>query len=234
MATHRVTLQPGDHAVEVPTGALVSEAISAAELEVAQPCGGQGRCGRCAVLVEQGNVRRRSTIRLSADDLSSGWALACQSVIESDVTIQIPEQERIERRLVTEHTARGIELPFEYLPEQMQPLQAFQITLEPPTIDDSKDDLTRLRKALEALGHTDVEVPLPLLRSLGDTLRAADWAPHLLLETAPSNAGTARLLDLATDAIEPIGLALDIGHHNNDSFPRGLTQRKGSRLGGRI
>lgn len=153
MATHRVTLQPENKTIEVPTGTLVGEAIDSASLEISQPCGGQGRCGRCAVLIEQGNVRRRSTIRLSADDLSSGWALACQSVIEGDVTITIPEQERIERRLVTEHTARAIELPFEYSPDQMQSVQTLHLTLDPPTIDDNKDDLTRLRKALETAGY---------------------------------------------------------------------------------
>ena len=89
MATHRVTLLPEEKSIEAQTGALVSEAIEAAGFDISQPCGGQGRCGRCAVLVEEGSVRRRSTIRLSADDLSSGWALACQSVIEGDVTVTI-------------------------------------------------------------------------------------------------------------------------------------------------
>jgi uncharacterized 2Fe-2S/4Fe-4S cluster protein (DUF4445 family) len=218
LATHRVTLLPEDTSIEVPTGTLVAEAIGSAGLEVSQPCGGQGRCGRCAVLVEEGNVRRRSTIRLSADDLSSGWALACQSVIEGDVSITIPEQERIERRLVTEHTARAIELPFEYLPEQMQTIQVLQVQLDPPTIEDNKDDLTRLQKALQSLGYSRVDIPLVLLRKLGDVLRGSNWYPHLLLEIAADQDGLARLLDIRTEAIEPIGLALDIGTTTMTAF----------------
>jgi uncharacterized 2Fe-2S/4Fe-4S cluster protein (DUF4445 family) len=226
LAKHRVTLMPENKTIEIQTGALVAEAIDTAGFDVSQPCGGQGRCGRCAVLVEEGNVRRRSTIRLSADDLSSGWALACQSVIEGDVSITIPEQERIERRLVTEHTARAIELPFEYLPEQMQTVHTLFLQLDPPTIDDNKDDLTRLRKALHAAGYSQVDIPLTLLRKLGDILRGSDWSPHLLLETVSDPNRATRLLDISKDAIEPHGLALDIGTTTMTAFIVDLSSGK--------
>ncbi len=226
MATHRVTLLPNDLTIEVPTGTLVTEAISSADLEVAQPCGGQGRCGRCAILVDEGNVRRRSTIRLSADDLASGWALACQSVIESDVHITIPEQERIERRLVTEHTARAVELPFAYNPAEMQTVKALQITLDPPSIDDSKDDLTRLRKALEGQGYNQVDIPLRVLQHIGTVLRESDWSPHLLIETQPEKEGVARLIELSSEMIQPMGLALDIGTTTMTAFLVDLTNGK--------
>ena len=209
MASHRITLQPGDHTLEVPTGTLVSEAAQSASLEISQPCGGQGRCGRCAVHVE-GGIRRRSTIRLSADDLASGWALACQAVVEGEAIITIPEQERVERRLVTEQTARKIELPFEYDPLAVQPLLAFQVKLEPPTLEDYRDDLTRLKDALAVAGHSDVQVPISILRQLGQVLREGGWSPYVLLErSGPPE--TIRLLQVSAEPIEPMGLALDIG-----------------------
>ncbi|TFH35396.1 MAG: DUF4445 domain-containing protein [Anaerolineales bacterium] len=226
MALHRVTLLPADKTIEVPTGTLVAEAIGTAALEIGQPCGGQGRCGRCAVLIDEGNIRRRSTIRLSADDLSSGWALACQSVIEGDVRITIPEQERVERRLVTEQTARAIELPFEYLPEQMQTVQALHLTLDPPTIDDSLDDLTRLRKALQDSGYAQVDVPLSVLRKLGGVLRSSNWSPHILLERPLEDHGQTRLLEISAEAIEPLGLALDIGTTTMTAFLVDLSNGK--------
>jgi len=195
----------------VPTGTLVSDAARLAGLEIAQPCGGQGRCGRCAVHIEAGGVRRRSTIRLSADDLASGWALACQAVIEGDASITIPEQERIERRLVTEQTARKVEAPFVYDPAVMQSLQSIQLTLEPPTLDDYRDDLTRLQNGLASVGFAPVQVPLPVLRGLGSALRASDWSPHVLLDCERPEGGPARLMQVSASPIEPIGLALDIG-----------------------
>ena len=54
--------------VEVRTGTLLTEAASLAGIELMQPCGGQGRCGRCVVQVLGGNVRQRSTLRLSQED----------------------------------------------------------------------------------------------------------------------------------------------------------------------
>src|SRR5574342_459350 len=116
MATHTITLHPANKTVAVSTGALITEALREAGLDVVQPCGGQGRCGRCAVVVEAGNVRRRSTIRLSGADLEAGYALACQTVIEGDATLLVPEPEKIERRLVTDKTARKVAVPFPYDP----------------------------------------------------------------------------------------------------------------------
>jgi ferredoxin len=49
LAEHKVTLLPAEKTINVLTGTLISEAIQGANLEIGQPCGGQGRCGRCAV-----------------------------------------------------------------------------------------------------------------------------------------------------------------------------------------
>jgi uncharacterized 2Fe-2S/4Fe-4S cluster protein (DUF4445 family) len=207
MNAHTVKLLPAQVTAEVPTGALVAEAIQQAGLELRQPCGGQGRCGRCAVIVEQGAVRRRSTIRLSADDLQAGYALACQAVIEGDATVLIPEQERVQRRLVTDKSARGLELPFAYDPAD-QSVVPLLLELPPPSLQDSRDDLSRLRRGLADRGFDRVEVALPTLRSLGTVLREAEWTPWALLERRD---GAARLIELSAEPLRPIGLALDIG-----------------------
>lgn len=194
----------------MPTGTLISELIQSSGNEIAQPCGGQGRCGRCAVLVESGSVRRRSTIRLSSSDLDAGWALACQAVIEGDATITIPEQERIERRLVTEHTARKVEVPFEYDPDRLQSIHIVPIELNAPSLDDNLDDLGRVQKALGDRGYGPVQVPLHVLRKMGGTLRDADWSVHAVVERPPES-GAMRLIDIHPEPIVPYGLAIDIG-----------------------
>ena len=195
----------------MPTGTLISEAIHQASLDVSQPCGGQGRCGRCAVILEGTGARRRSTIRLTAEDMAAGYALACQTVIEGDVTITIPEQERIERRLATDKSARKIELPFPYDPATMQSVQAFQVKLSPPSLQDNMDDLSRLEKALIDKGFSPLTVPLPILRRLGTMLRDSEWSPWVVLESQAPSSGPARLIDLRPEPIQAIGLALDIG-----------------------
>ena len=87
MTTHSVTFetQTGQIEVQVPTGTLLIDAARAAGISIQQPCGGQGRCGRCTVKITDGSVRTRSSLRLTAEDLSAGMVLACQSIIERDV-----------------------------------------------------------------------------------------------------------------------------------------------------
>jgi uncharacterized 2Fe-2S/4Fe-4S cluster protein (DUF4445 family) len=211
LATHRVLILPANQTIEVPTGTLISEALREVNLEIAQPCGGQGRCGRCAVIVEGDGARRRSTIRLSSEDLETGYALACQTVIEGDLTVLIPEQERVARRLVTDKSAKKVELPFPYDPSTLQELQVFQLTLPEPTLEDFRDDVSRLETSLSSLGYTTVEIPLPVLRKLGAILRDANWSPWVLLERDAGEEHAARLMELSVDPITPIGLALDIG-----------------------
>ncbi|HEY70693.1 MAG TPA: DUF4445 domain-containing protein [Anaerolineae bacterium] len=212
MATHSVTFQPEDKTVDVPTGMLIAEAARQAGLEILQPCGGQGRCGRCAVIVEGAGVRRRSTIRLSSEDVEAGYALACQTVIEDDITVTIPEQERVERRIVTGRSVRKVELPFPYDPATMQPVRVSQLHLHPPSLDDNVDDLGRLKHGLSELGISDIELPLPLLRSLGDKLRQADWQPWIAFEMiGEEGSGRARLMEISAQAFDPLGLAIDIG-----------------------
>jgi uncharacterized 2Fe-2S/4Fe-4S cluster protein (DUF4445 family) len=212
MAKHRVELLPSQRCIEVPTGSLISEAIHMAGLELHQPCGGQGRCGRCAVFVGGEGVRRRSTIRLSSQDLASGLALACQTVIEGDITVTIPEQERIERRLVTDKSSREVEHPFSpYDPAIQQSIQAFQVELPPPSLDDHMDDLSRLLKVLTFHGYHDVHVPLSILWSLGRVLRESAWNPWVVLDAQATALPRARLIDVQSQEIHPYGLALDIG-----------------------
>ncbi|MEN6393283.1 MAG: 2Fe-2S iron-sulfur cluster binding domain-containing protein, partial [Anaerolineaceae bacterium] len=94
MAEYKVTIIGVDKPVVVPSGSLLVEAAKLAKIDILQPCGGQGRCGRCIVQVKSGNVRRRSELHLTPEDLEEGFVLACQTVVEGDVVLAIPPQEK--------------------------------------------------------------------------------------------------------------------------------------------
>jgi uncharacterized 2Fe-2S/4Fe-4S cluster protein (DUF4445 family) len=210
MALHHVTLSPSRRAVDVPTGTLLAEAAAQAGQELAQPCGGQGRCGRCAVQVEGSGFRRRSSLRLTSQDLADGYALACQTVVEGDLSVIIPPQEQLQRILVTDRVAAHAEVPLAYDPSTMQSLHLMKLALPEPSLDDNRDDQARLLAGLADAGHPSPTVPLPVLRRLGPALRQADWQPWVVLEQ-PEASGTSRLVDLAAAPQRPLGLALDIG-----------------------
>ncbi|HID86669.1 MAG TPA: DUF4445 domain-containing protein, partial [Anaerolineae bacterium] len=201
-------------------GELIADAARQAGIEINIPCGGQGRCGRCAVIVQEGEVRRRSTLRLSAEDLAEGFALACQTVIEGDAVVLVPPQERIERRLVTDRMTARIAVPFAYHPWWDQPIQKRFLTIEPPSLTDNTDDFARLQRALARQHEIKrVTVPLPVLRKLAGTLRQGDWQVTAVLEmdTWLAPEGPPRLVDVVPgDQTETSwGVAVDIGTTSN-------------------
>ena len=220
MAEHIVKFDIASEPVSVPTGALITEAAEKAGIEINQPCGGQGRCGRCAVLVTDGdaNIRRRSTLRLSADDVKAGYALACQSVIEGDVEITIPPQEKIERRLTTDRTVGKVTVPAGYDPQKGQTIRRVRVTLSPPSMDDQTDDWSRLQTALrKETGIMAFQASLGLIREIGAILRGEDWQVTATINTKNWDCPDcpAELLDLHSghlaDEIPLWGVSIDIG-----------------------
>ncbi len=218
MAEHTVRFDAASAPVSVPTGTLLAEAAHLAGIDIQQPCGGQGRCGRCAVQVVKGTVRRRSTLRLSADDVAAGYALACQTVVEGDVTIAVPPQEKIERRLTTDRTAVEIEIPADYDPQHVQTVRRVALTVTPPSIEDQRDDWSRIQTALRQ--HTrlaDVQISLMQLRRLGHMLRKGDWQITAILDAEAWDCPQCpvRLIDLKPGLVPddtPLwSIAIDIG-----------------------
>lgn len=162
----------------------IAEAARLAGIELNQPCGGQGRCGRCAVIVDETRsaVRRRSTMRLSAADVAAGYALACQTVVEGNAWVTVPPQQAIERRLTTHKIAARVEVPFDYDPRRHQPIQRYYLRLDPPDLADQTDDWSRVARELARFGVENPQVSLALLREMPLILRgqcegAADAQP---------------------------------------------------------
>ena len=187
MAEFEVRFDSHPEPIRVPAGTLLVEVARQAGIEIQQPCGGQGRCGRCAVKVESGQVRRRSVLRLSKADIDAGYALACQTVVEGDAEIVVPPPEAIQRRLTTDHTrpgsghSRGIRC--------FQACNRFErvaIRLTPPSMDDQTDDwgrsgCTALRQ--EPPVFERLNASLDQIRQLSPTLRSSDWRVALTFDT---------------------------------------------------
>ncbi len=214
-----VVFNPGGVEINVPVGALIQEAARKAGIEIGMPCGGQGRCGRCAVIVESGPVRRRSTLRLSAADVQAGYALACQTVVDGNVVVTVPPQEKLERRLTSDKSAAQITLPFPYDYARDQTVRTFYLRVDPPTYADNTDDFARLSRALAAQhGIQNVRATLGTLQRLSRDLRAADWDVTAVIEmgTWLSPKGSPRLIGVLPGYVGATwGLAIDIGTTSN-------------------
>ncbi|MBN1311695.1 MAG: DUF4445 domain-containing protein [Anaerolineae bacterium] len=218
MAEHTVTFDIADEPVVVPTGTMLAEAARLAGIDIMQPCGGQGRCGRCAVQVTSGSARSRSAQRLSPEAIEQGFVLACQTVVEGDLTVVVPPQEKVERRLTTDRVAAEIAVPVGYDPHSAQTIRRFSLMLSPPDMADQTDDWSRLETALRQEADIPrLRVSLPLLQRVGAILREGEWQVTAVLDTETWDCERClpRLVDLIPGRVPhtmPLwGAAIDIG-----------------------
>jgi uncharacterized 2Fe-2S/4Fe-4S cluster protein (DUF4445 family) len=90
MRHFRVSFEPDNTVVEIHSGATLLEAASKAGIILNTICGGKGTCGKCAVVLK--DTKRK--------------VLACQYLVESDLTVTIPETSRFDKQQILLH---GIE-----------------------------------------------------------------------------------------------------------------------------
>jgi uncharacterized 2Fe-2S/4Fe-4S cluster protein (DUF4445 family) len=222
MADHKIVfnLSEGNGepiTITASTGTLVSEAAAKASIEIGQPCGGQGRCGRCIVQVSTGNIRRRSSLRLTPEDISLGYALACQSVIEGEAEIFVPAQEKIERRLTTDRSVSEAGVPAGYDFSWSQPIRMIDLEMVPPSMDDQSDDWSRLQKAFKTqAGIENVTCSITFLQHIGFELRNSNWKIRAIVDVSDKEIGTpVKIICLTPGRTEenmPLwSLAIDIG-----------------------
>ena len=86
---HRILLRPMQVELTAPAGTPLRDLLF--EQGVEFPCGGQGRCRGCRVRVLEGTaeINEPQRERLSAKELESGWRLACQCSLLSDLVIEL-------------------------------------------------------------------------------------------------------------------------------------------------
>lgn len=77
MKTYQVTVLPSKTVLPAAEGENLLSLLQRAGLSPDAPCGGQGKCGKCTVFVD-------------------GFeALSCQTAITHDITVQLPQKEKI-------------------------------------------------------------------------------------------------------------------------------------------
>jgi uncharacterized 2Fe-2S/4Fe-4S cluster protein (DUF4445 family) len=215
-----VVFKPLGQVIEVECGTILSEAASQAGVKINLPCGGQGRCGRCKVLIEHGSVSQRPSDRLTPAEQKEGYVLACQAVTKGDVIVFVPEQEKIERKIAEEvRGAEKVALPVEYEWELAPSIYKAYVEIEPPSLQDNTTDFDRLRRGI-TLQHNvkNLTTNLPLLKRLAQELREADWKVTAVLEMDTwAEDAAPRLIDLlpGNQTDRSLGVAIDIGTTSN-------------------
>ncbi|HZQ06332.1 MAG TPA: ASKHA domain-containing protein [Anaerolineae bacterium] len=200
---HLVILQPSGRRGYVEHGMSLRAAARALGVEIESICAENATCGKCKVLVEEGEFPRYNITsclnHLSPVEVDEaayfaartkmldnrGWSvgqvrLSCQAHLLGDVLINVPEESRGNKQIVRKSVS---ERPVEIVPA----VRKYYIEMEPPSLSNPRGDWERMAAALVIAmqlvrrGETnlpaaeDLTIDYQVLRELANTLREAEW-----------------------------------------------------------
>jgi uncharacterized 2Fe-2S/4Fe-4S cluster protein (DUF4445 family) len=166
----RVHFGPDNVDIIVPQGENLLKAALAAGVHINAACGGNGVCGTCKVLIKKGEVVGPRSAKISPQEYEQGYRLCCQSRIESDLSVEVPPESRLEVAVLSRETgavqagaAEAIATGWSFIP----PLNKCCVELSPPTLKDNVSDLSRLLRSLKRRCNLrNVSVDLDIVKDL--------------------------------------------------------------------
>lgn len=193
-----VVFQPLGKTAYVLEGTRLAEAAAGVGLAFDMPCGGEGTCGKCRVIVRKGLAPAgpAESRLLSEEDLQTGVRLACQTVVRGPMTVEVPSTSLLGSHYkILSKTGRPTEIVAD------PAVRKQYVELPRPQRGNDEADLARVQQAIGP-----VQTDLALLRRLPCLLREADFrgtavvADGELIDFEPGNTESAAY-----------GVAVDVG-----------------------
>jgi uncharacterized 2Fe-2S/4Fe-4S cluster protein (DUF4445 family) len=210
-----VVFTPSGKRGRFPAGTPLLSAARTLGVDIDSVCGGRALCGRCQVLVAEGEFAKHG-VRSSAASLSPvsaseqrygtrqvlahGRRLSCQARVEADVVVDVPPSSQVHRQVVRKAAEiRDIEL--------YPVVTLHYVEVAEPDMHDPAGDLTRLQDALAREWQlTGVDCDLTVLRELQPVLRSGGWKVTVAVHDR------ARIIAVWPGLHEAAyGLAVDVG-----------------------
>ena len=182
--------------VRVPFGVTLFDAASWNGIAIDSTCGGHGTCKKCRIRIADDPPAPTSLdIRAyTAAEMKDGWRLACRTIATRDTQVEVPP-------LTTRPKAATVGVGRQVI---LRPaVQKRYLELAEPSLADQASDVERVLAQLDDL---EPRAELAVLKTLGRTLREADYKV------------TAVVVDDVLIAVEPgdttgrrFGIAFDLG-----------------------
>ena len=222
MTTYKVSFQPHEKQITVESGESLLRAAMEAGVHINASCGGEGVCGKCRVIIEEGEVEGGVSEQLSQADVDKGYRLACLSKVKSDLSVRIPTESYIDAKVLNlqatpRKTARIKQLNLEDLKEKglfVPPVERVYVEMPVPDSMDNQADVTRLVDALQR-DHKEhrIEFDLSVIRKVPDVLREADFKVTVTIARPVREDGKNRVINIQSgDTTDRnYAVAIDIG-----------------------
>ncbi len=212
----KVCFEPSGLKTEVPAGTILLEAAHKAGVYLSSICGGDGYCGKCKVIIDQGQFQSRPTTLLTPEEARENIVLACQTKVLSDMTITVPKFHSLETSqiLMDSDAHRFSELAgdvregvFEFDPL----VRKLEVNMSPPTVHDHTADHERLYVAIrEQIKAPIMQTGFRILQGLSKVLLANNY--HVAA-TIGRRGGTTELIDVESGkrCCTNFAVAVDLG-----------------------
>jgi uncharacterized 2Fe-2S/4Fe-4S cluster protein (DUF4445 family) len=181
MKEFTVQFEPSGIKVKVPSGTTLLEAARRAGIYLSSICGGDGYCGKCKVIINEGQSQSRPSPLLTPEEIRDNIVLACQTKVLSDLTLTVPKSHSLETSQVlmdadahilsrlNEQTQKGL---FEYDPL----VRKLCVEMSPPTVLDHTADHERLYAAIRRQIDAHImQTGFRVLQKLTNVLREANY-----------------------------------------------------------
>lgn len=180
-----IVFTPSGRRGRFPIGTPVLQAARALGVDIDSVCGGRALCGRCQILLSEGEFAKHGVIstpnslspfsemearyQSEVSQLKPGRRLSCSTTILSDVVIDVPPESQVHRQVVRKRAeVHDIELD--------PVVRIYYVEVQEPDMHDPSGDLRRLQDALEFEWRlTQLRCDLRFVQELQSALRAGDW-----------------------------------------------------------
>ena len=176
-----VRFEPSGLKIKVPVGTVLLEAAHKAGIYLSSICGGDGYCGKCKVIIDEGQFQSKPTTLLTPEEIRQNVVLACQTKVLSDMTTTVPKSHALETSqiLMDSDARRFSELTGE--PEagvfEFDPLvQKLCLEMTPPSVQDHTADHERLYLAIrEKIDAPIMQTGFRIMQKLSKVLCEAHY-----------------------------------------------------------
>ena len=179
-----LVFMPSGRRGRFPIGTPVLQAARQLGVDIDSVCGGRGICGRCQVVVSEGEFAKLG-VTSRGDHMSDfsaveqrygdkrgmkpGRRLSCQAHLLGDLVIDVPADSQVHKQVVRKRAEmRDITLD--------PVVRLYYVEVQEPDMHDPTGDLQRLEKALAAQWQlTDLDTDLRVIQGLQAALRKGGW-----------------------------------------------------------
>ena len=177
-----IRFEPFSVDIDVKKGTSLLEAALEAGVHIDASCGGQGVCGKCRVIVEEGTVEGGLSEKISSKESEAGIRLACQALPKEDVIVRLPFEQAIDKAALKALASGSAQVAKVIGAEELKAEDRFspavaktKVKADPPSLENNMNDVGRLLKALKEKGERGFVFEFETIRDLPDAWREGNW-----------------------------------------------------------